>query len=236
MALLERQENLTHPHYKIFIYGENGSGKTQLAATLPGKLAFINYDANVEVLLKMPGVQERTTVFKGPTEWRDIQQLFKSSELDEFDSVILDNSTGLSRVLLSGSLKIPMKGEGTRPSPEIPILRDYGLAAERLRYVVSDLVERVTKQNVVCISHVKLDKDEDSGGLVGGPSLPGQVPAFVLSKFLEVIFLKMEPDGIPKAYFKQHIYWPATSRMLISREAVKNPNLTALYFRPQPQL
>ena len=94
----------------------------------------------------------------------------------------------------------------------------------------SYLLERRAKnQYVIAIAHTKMDRDELTESIVGNPSLPGQVPAYVMSLFPEMIYLR-DQNGVHTAHFIRNGLWPAATRRLDIKSCV-NPNLTTLYWR-----
>lgn len=218
---------------RLLLYGENGCGKTHLAHSMPGKKVFVNYSGNLETLLKFP--QTDWTAVDGPDDWPGIHTMFTDPYFDQFDSVILDNATGLYRVLIQTALKLPMQtrqGEDVRVSPEMPSLRDYSLAAERLRVTLNLLLERAEKQHVCCIFHVLVVQDKEGNIQQAGPSAPGQVPAHVLSGFAEQLYMKMDSTGIPTVHFVNFGAYPATTRFRLTttdRKPVRDLNLEQFY-------
>lgn len=219
----------TFQHLCLLIYGANGIGKTYLAGTMPGKSLFINYDGNPETLLKFP--KDNWDVVEGPKTWSQIQSMWTDPLLDNYDNLVLDNLTGLSRILVLDVIKtLPTQGRDVRPAPDLPILRDYGLASERLRAACSAHKDRKTKQNIIAIVHEKVEKDENTGALYGGPSVPGQVPAHVLSLYGEVIYMARDHQQNRAAYLSQRTYFPAATRKLANAEKpIPNPNLAVMY-------
>lgn len=213
----------------LFLYGENGSGKTHLAFTAPGKKLYIDYAGNPQVRKKFPN--EVITVVKGPDRWDDINQMWDDDLIEEHDVVILDNTTQLYRTILEDIIQnIPIKsGEGNRPLAGVPILRDYNFASERLRICARNLVKKVgVKRHVICVGHPQVEKDEDTGTLIGGPALPGKVPAYFISLFPELIFMRASGDKW-KAEFTKKTYYPAATRVRNPKEDAENPDLSKLY-------
>lgn len=216
----------------VFIYGENGTGKTWLAASLPGSYCFINYAGNPESLhklVKKEGGTPRYTAVEGPTDWEGASTMFRDPFLDRFDNIVLDNATGLNRVLVTGATKIPAK-EGARISGEQPILRDYGIAAERLRVIITSMKkDRKPTQNLIVIAHTKQDYNEEGQVISAGPSVPGGVPAHILSLFGEQIYLRVGADGKRVAHYKQYKLYGGATRLLEKDEPVVDPNLAVIY-------
>jgi hypothetical protein len=215
----------------LFLYGENGSGKTHLAGTLPGETLFVDCMGSPEVLTKLSNYSH-IKVVECPSTWNGLNSFWNEPELNSFDNLVFDNLTGLNRVLVSTAMTIPLE-KGKRPSPEIPIMRDHGLASERLRFVITKLDARRKhlKQNIAVICHTKFDRDEEGAVVGAGPSLPGQVPAFVLNMFPEIIYMKTEGTGDQTKYIARlvtHGMYAAVTRKLKTTK-YENASLAVMY-------
>ena len=223
---------------RIFIYGDNGAGKTRLALTAPGKKLVVDWYGNVLEVIMKDFMKEYEAglikVVQGPNTWAAIDAMVKAPldpAIEWCDVFIMDNLTGLYRETTEDVAKsVPLKsGEGARSSPELVILRDYGLAAERLRYVLGKVMDNIKPtKHIIGIAHTKLNKDKEGAVLSGNPSLPGEVPAFVLSLFPELIYLRATQDKVRHAHFTHTGLFPATTRLL-SGDTVDNPDLSKLY-------
>lgn len=208
----------------IALYGQNGIGKTHLAGTAPGKKLFLDAGGNTETLLKFPS--NEWVAVEHPTKFNDMVKMWSDPFLDEFDVIVCDNLTGVNRILVVESVN---SFDFKRVTPGIPAQADYMLAAERLRSYCSSLKERRSKQHVIAICHEKIEKDELTGALVGGPSVPGQVPAHVMSLFGEILYLAKNKMGIRCAYTSAKGFFPAATRVLDIDKEYPNPNLKELY-------
>jgi len=226
---------------RIFLYGENGSGKTDLALSAPGKKLLIDWYGNVLEVAQRRYASELANgnikIVPGPTKWADIDSMVKMplDPLVEWcDVFVMDNLTGLYREVTEDVAKnVPLKNSSERTIPEVVILRDYGLAAERLRYIMGKVMDNIytpsaPKKHIIAICHTKLEKDEKGNVVGGGPSLPGQVPAFVLSLFPEQIFLKCDSNQQRRAHFTQTGYYGAATRVLDGKP-IDDPNLSKMY-------
>src|SRR6185295_16835144 len=223
---------------RIFIYGDNGSGKTHLSLTCPGKKLLIDWFANAIEVAQSKFSKDleagNIKIVKGPQKWMDINQMVKTPLdplIDWADTVILDNLTGMYREITEDvAQNLPMKGnEGYRPSPEVIILRDYGLSAERVRYVLGKVLDNLAPtKHLIAICHTKLNKDKEGAVISGNPSLPGEVPAYTLSLFPEQIYLRATSDGVRHAHFTHTGLFPATTRILDGK-TVDSPDLSKIY-------
>jgi hypothetical protein len=210
-------------HRKIFIYGSNGMGKTHLAMTMPGKKLLINYSGNIETCLKFPRAEY--DAIEGPIVYNELVKLWTEPDLKNYQVLILDNVTGLSRELVLGCMRDYPSGHiGQNPNKG-----DYGLAAERLRLMLTAFAAMSKTHHVIGIAHERLEKDEDSGRLIGNPSVPGQVPAHIMSIFTEIIYMKADGAGERYAHLRPAGNFPAATRLLDPTKVIKNPNLAEMY-------
>lgn len=220
------------PPFALSIYGDNCSGKTHLALTCPGSKIVIDYQANLEVARKFPNEQIEV-ISNPPLRFNEMQAMWSDPIFDSFDVVILDNLTGMYRVVLEEIVKyVPLGGKDSkRPSPEAPILRDYGMASERLRYILSGLKDlgKRKQKTVIAITHVRCDTDKEGNKIAGYPNVPGQVPAYLLSLFPEQIYLRCLSGGTREAHLTNFDIYLGGTRILEKLKFV-NPNLAEMYF------
>lgn len=211
----------------VLLYGMNGSGKTTTAASAFGRKVVLNWMGNPEVINKTPYAGEVMCI-EGPGRWPDIQELCNWPGLMEYDTIILDNVSGLYRIALVDDV---VKTAGIKHAFDgFPGMQDYGLASERLRWVAAKLAgpQGLRKtHHIVAIAHTQLVKDEDTGRVEGGPALPGQVPAYFIQLFSEFLYLA-ETNGKYMLYPRTNIYYPAATRKLDPTKPIENPNLTKL--------
>ena len=208
----------TQLNARILIYGPNGIGKTHLSLTWWGKKVVIDNTANIETARKFN--QQDITVFESPHTWAELQTMWVDPILDGFDCLIMDNITGVYRDLVVDSVKTDVRERRGK----VADLSDYGLASERLRIFISNLRARAYKQHIICIAHESVDKDEITGATHGGPSVPGKVPAHIMSLFSETIYMtKIGVDRVGK--LSQHTYFPAATRLLLPDAVIKGPDL-----------
>jgi len=213
--------DLSTQHLCMLIYGDNGAGKTHLACTMPGRKLYINAMGNPETLLKFPkdGANGWEAV-EWPLQWSQMQRMFIEPILDQFPVLIADNLTGVYRLLLEDSMRV-----GGRISPEI---QDYGLTAERLRWICSQLRLRRKKQHVIAICHPMVEKDAVTDSVVAGPSMPGKVPAHITSLFPEFCYMEATGGGRRVLHFVKAGLWPAATRVLKETKWT-NATLAELY-------
>ena len=228
---LERIDPTQPSSLVLLIFGDNGAGKTHLALTYPGKKLLIDWLANPQVVSRFP--DQSITVAAGPRTWQPITEMWSDKLIDEHEVIIFDNLTGLYRFLLDDVVaSIPLSSkESKRPAPGIPILRDYGLASERLRNCVNQMVNlsRSKQKSVIAICHVRFEKNDQGANIKGYPSVPGQVPAYVLSLFPEQIYLKALSNGQRVAYLLPFDIFEGGATRILNQTRYDNPNLATMY-------
>lgn len=218
------------PHLRIFIYGPNGVGKTQLAWTFPGKKLFIDSAGNPETLVKL-GDRPNWDVIDAPKKWSQWVLFLKDPILDQYPVLVWDSITGTTRDLLVESVaQYPRK----RESPEQPAMQDYGLVGERIKVITSSLTDRRNKQDIIAIAHetLKVVKGENplnpEAEYYGQPSVPGQTPSHILSLFPEQIYMDTL-NGKRTAFFGKRNVFPAATRLLDADKPIADPDLSKIY-------
>jgi hypothetical protein len=155
----------------LLVYGSPGIGKTSLVFSFtPAKKRFVfDLEAGLKVVAHMPASVFRVTTYTDLT--RAINYLEQDTE---HDVVIVDSLTELARVVMVGALGLPAAGAG-RPFPEVPVLQDWSLTIERLRNSVRRIRLLIYKGKWVFFTAAAgINKDQNTGRLIGGPELPGK--------------------------------------------------------------
>ena len=81
---------------RIVIYGDGGVGKTTLACTLPGPVAFFDLDKSLEKLGKQPGSEEmlaNATEIEGVDTWDKLRRKLQGDGWDGIKSIVIDSAT-----------------------------------------------------------------------------------------------------------------------------------------------
>lgn len=196
----------------VLIYGPAGIGKTTAAFSLePKKKRFVlDFEAGLKVVKHMEASVFRVSNYQDL--WRVIMWLQKD---EEHDIVICDSLTEMGRVIMLGALSMP---SNSRPMPELPVLQDWTLTIERCRTVIRKLRELTYKGKwVIFTAASSVDKDQNTGKIIGGPELPGkQLPPEVCYLMDEVY--RMDASGSPSG-MKRMLYtapdsiWVSKSRI-----------------------
>ena len=76
------------------LYGEPGTGKTTLAAMLPGKIAFLDLENSTGKLQETwseLGIGANVKIVRGVTDFRSLCECLKSNIFDGFDHIVIDS-------------------------------------------------------------------------------------------------------------------------------------------------
>lgn len=147
------------------IYGPSGSGKTTLAAQFPQPL-LLSFDPGVmggSMSAVGFGVKQlKVATYK---DLIDLLPVLKVHAGVEFKTLIIDSLTYCGKMVMNNILATVGR--------EIPRFEEWGLNYKR----VAKLIENFTDMNchVVFTAIDNTQKDEVSGKISGGPSLPGQL-------------------------------------------------------------
>lgn len=150
----------------IVVYGKSGTGKTNLAAQFPKPL-FLACDpgtlGGLETARKYKGVK-----FLKIDSWTKAQTILPILEQQagkEFKTLIVDSITYLGRLCMDVILQ--SKGK------EIPTFDEYKLNYARMCHFINKLSD--LKCHIVFNALDQTTKDEKTGKVTGGPSLPGKL-------------------------------------------------------------
>jgi hypothetical protein len=79
---------------RIVLYGSGGTGKTTLACSLPGPVAFFDFDKSLEKLGKQPGADkllENVIEIKGVETWDQLRRKLQAAGWDSIRSIVIDS-------------------------------------------------------------------------------------------------------------------------------------------------
>jgi len=142
--------------HRVGIFGPGGIGKTTLAATAPGPVAFIDLDDSLPILLPSLGKLDIRRV-DGITGWQDMRDALHSGGWDEIKTIVIDSATKAEELALAWTLKnVRHEKDGV----VIRRIEDYGFGKgyqhlyETFLQLLGDLDAHVrTGRNVVLILH-----------------------------------------------------------------------------------
>lgn len=224
-------ESKRHPdttdYARCLIIGEFGSGKTHFANTFP-KPFFIDVDYGLATTKdsmtakSAPGIR----LFPGDPVYQTIMSLINDAKakrppLDEYETIVLDGLTSLSRLLLyeiTGGNLDPKTGQK-------PGYDEYGSLKTRLSSIVTQL--QSVPFHVVVTALTEIDKDEATGSYVGLINTVGSFGKDVGSMFDEVYYVEKRrgrkdegADIVHEFFTEYHPRFPVKPRL---KQAAKIP-------------
>jgi len=145
----------------VLVYGPPGSGKTWFAGTFPNTL-FIDCQGGLLT------VRKKNVAFIRPRSYVELLQATIAENVAEFETIALDTATEAARIVMDSTLTV----SGVRIR-ELPQLQDWMQTIERVRQFFRKLLD--LDEHVVVTCEEAIIKDEDTGRVIAGPSLPGKL-------------------------------------------------------------
>lgn len=173
---------------KVLVYGDAGMGKTVLAATLPSPILISAESGSLSLkranLERLYGVNNPSICYNIPMiEIGNVQDLTEaynwctqSSEAKQFASIGLDSLSEIAEVVLANAkrqVKDPRQA--------------YGELIEKMETLVR-LFRDIPNNNVYMSAKMEPRKDEMTGVVKYGPSMPGAKLANNLPYFFDEVF------------------------------------------------
>jgi len=143
----------------VLAYGAPGSGKTYFAGTFPKPL-FIDLDQGLMT------VRAKRVAYIRPTNWLDLRTCITPEYIKDFNTIVVDTLTE-AHVLILAEIFAGSGKDALR-------IQDWGQASERIVQLVKGL-RSLEDKHVVCLCDERTDKDEETGKIMVGPALPGQL-------------------------------------------------------------
>lgn len=239
------------------VYGASGTGKTHLMGTLGelGRVLIIDIDQGIKTLQNAPDLlkanyndnitvvsfdkfQDLDEAYKlvsanDPKKWNAVfNKGRKPSEWVEyvqqpFDWIVWDTWSELQWYMIEElrSKSSEMKGNGLNFRANIQI-QHWGQVTDLNKLAVEQL--RECKVNQVFTMQEKLDKDELSGQIYGGPAIHGKMVQEMPAYFDIVVRTYTDLQGNYCATNKSKGKWPGKTRLGVGGE-YKNPTAKQLF-------
>lgn len=157
-------------YVKVLVHGPAGSGKTRLCATTGGKAIILSAEAG---LLSLRGHDIDVFTIKNVDDLREAYTELKNDTT--YDWVCIDSISEIAEVVLSDEkekTKDPRKAYGEMGEIMTGLIRAF----------------RDLPKNVYMSAKQDKVKDEVTGGILFGPSAPGQKVAAALPYFFDLVF------------------------------------------------
>lgn len=174
-------------YVKAMICGQPGSGKTSLGATLSKPLFICTENGLLSIADKNPMMIEISSVndLKDTLVYLKSQLAMPADKRDvDFDSIVLDSLSEMAEVI-----KNKITNNGARGMT----MKDWGTLGDELMGLFRAFIALPT--NVIALSHIKEEKDDDNGVILLNPALSGRAKDEVLRAFDIIAYIFVQKDG-----------------------------------------
>ena len=237
----------TDPIFAL-VYGASGTGKTHLMGTLGelGRVLVIDIDQGIKTLrnapdLKQAGWTKNITVVSFD-KFKDLDEAYKLVKANDpklwsqkfgvtitqpFDWIVWDTWSEIQWYMIEElrSKDSNMKGNGLNFRANIQI-QHWGMVTDLNKLAVQQL--RSCSVNQVFTMQEKLDKDELSGQIYGGPAIHGKMVQEMPTYFDVVVHTYTDLSGNYCATNKAKGKWPGKTRLGVGQD-YKNPTAKMLF-------
>lgn len=229
----------TTDYARCLIIGEFGSGKTKLASTFP-KPFFIDVDYGMATTKESMDAKpaDGIRLFRGDKIYETIMAFVadakkKTPPLDQYQTIVLDGITSLSKILLEEII-------GGPPDPKTgnkASFDEYQSLKVRLSSVINAIQQ--IPYHVVMTALTSIEKDEATGSFVGQINTVGSFNKDLGSLVDEVYYMDKrrarsneDGDAVYEAYTQFHPRFAVKSRLQQAAKIpskVVNPTFDSLY-------
>lgn len=247
MQVIDLKAPDTDPIFAL-VYGASGTGKTHLMGTIGelGRTLIIDIDQGIKTLrnapdLKNAGYTDNITVVSFD-KFKDLDEAYKLVAANDpkqwtrkfgvtieqpFDWVAWDTWSELQWYMLEElrSKDSEMKGSGLNFRKNVQI-QHWGMMTDLNKLAVQQL--RNCRVNQVFTMQEKLDKDELSGAVYGGPAIHGKMVQEMPTYFDMVVHTYTDLSGCYCATNKSKGKWPGKTRLGVGQD-FKNPTAKMLF-------
>ena len=166
----ENTSTIAAQYIKVLVHGAAGSGKTRLCATTGGKTLIINAEGG---LLSLRGTNIDVFTVKSIDDMRNIYSYLLADK--SFQWVCLDSISEVAETVLAHEKKQT---------------KDPRKAYGELQDVMSEMIRcfRDLPKNVYFSAKQERTKDETTGQIFWGPSMPGQKLGQSLPYYFDLVF------------------------------------------------
>lgn len=176
---------------KIMVHGPAGAGKTVLCATTEAPTVIISAEAGLLSLRNtdIPVIEVKTI--------QDVQDAYQfiteAAEAKDFRWVCLDSISEIAEVCLMNEKNQMVNGKKVDPR------QAYGALQEHMSHLIRAFRD-LPGRNVYFSCKQERIKDEQTGSIFYGPSLPGQKLGQGIAYFFDEVFalrVEKDPEGNP---------------------------------------
>lgn len=191
MIQLKSTRTAAHDGIKVLVHGPAGAGKTSLCATTGGSPLIISAEAGLLSLRSHDIPFIEISSMAGLID--AYQFVSQSAEAAQFDWICLDSISEVGEVVLSHEKK---QTKDPRQA--------YGALQEQMGDLIRSFRDLKGK-NVYFSCKQERIKDELSGAMLYGPSMPGAKLAQSLPYFFDEVFalrVEADPEGNPTRFLQ----------------------------------
>lgn len=203
---------------KCAVYGKAGRGKTRLCATAPGPV-LISAEGGLLSLsnMQIPYIPIRTvTDLTNAHQWA-----LNSREARQFNTICVDSISEVAETVLANA-----KGQVKDPR------QAYGELADQMINVIRAFRD-LQGFNVVMTAKQEYVKDEQSGVVMNGPSLPGKTLTREFPYFFDELFqldIGKLPDMTEYSFLRTRPDFSNEAKDRSGRlDAIEEPNLAKIF-------
>lgn len=188
---------------KALVYGVAGAGKTSMAKTFDVPTVVISCESG---LLSLADVDIPVIEIKSMADMNEAYRLLtETDEGREFRAVVIDSVSEIAEVLLSEEKATSKDARAA-----------YGNTSEQMMAMLRSFRD-LPGRHVLFISKMEKVKDEMSGAVMYGPSMPGQKLGQAIPYLVDEVFaLRVEKDaeGNPQRWLQTSpdFQWQAKDR------------------------
>lgn len=247
MQVIDLTKPDTDPIFAL-VYGASGTGKTHLMGTLGelGRVLIIDIDQGVKTLRNAPDLNQagwtNNITVVSFDKFKDLDEAYKLVKANDpklwsqkfgvtvtqpFDWIVWDTWSEIQWYMIEElrSKDSNMKGNGLNFRANIQI-QHWGQVTDLNKLAVQQL--RSCNVNQVFTMQEKLDKDELSGQIYGGPAIHGKMVQEMPAYFDVVVHTYTDLSGNYCATNKAKGKWPGKTRLGVGQE-YKSPTAKMLF-------
>ena len=145
--------------HRMVLFGPGGIGKTTLAATAPGPVAFFDLDDSLSVLKPQLDESDACSDVRpvaGASSWNDMQQALNTGGWEEIRTIVIDSATKAEELALEWTLqRVPHeKGYQVKRVEDYGYGKGYQYLYETFLTLLGDLDRHVREgRHIILICH-----------------------------------------------------------------------------------
>ncbi|RPI64312.1 MAG: ATP-binding protein [Planctomycetaceae bacterium] len=142
--------------HRIVLYGPGGIGKTTLAASAPGPVAFIDLDESMPVLRSQLPADRDIRIVSGINTWQDLRDALHATGWEDIKTIVIDSVTKAEELAGQYVLEnIPLEnGKRAQRLEDYGWGKQFGHIYDTFLSMLGDLDQHVrASRHVILIAH-----------------------------------------------------------------------------------